>query len=117
MKKLFLSAVLSAAVLIASPVFAVEMAGVSLAEKIVVADSHLQLNGAGIRKKMIFEVYLASLYVGSKTTDAAQILTATSPRRMQLNMLRTVDATSLYEALLEGLQRNVPAAQLKALGL
>ncbi len=62
---------------------------------------------------MVFDVYIASLYVATKTSDAAQVLNSTSPRRMQMNMLRTVDSKSLHEALLEGLQHNVSAAQLK----
>lgn len=115
MKKLFLSVVMGAAIGIVPTAFAMEVAGVALIDKVMVAENQLQLNGAGVRKKMIFDVYLASLYVSAKSADATQILTAASPRRLQLNMLRTVDAKSLYEALQEGLQHNVSATQLKQL--
>ena len=115
MKKIILSLAMTVFVIIPSTVLAVEMAGVALVEKVIVADRPLQLNGAGIRKKMIFDVYLASLYVNVKTKDATQILIAATPRRMQLNMLRTVEGKNLYEALQEGLQHNVPTEQLKSL--
>ena len=113
MKKIVSAVVLGASMLLALPVSALEVAGTQIVEKIVVAESPLLLNGAGIRKKMVFDVYIASLYVTAKTSDAAQVLNSTSPRRMQMNMLRTVDSKSLHEALLEGLQQNVSAAQLK----
>ncbi len=113
MKQAFLFSVCFAAILMSMPVHALELAGVNVPEKMVVAERSLQLNGAGIRKKLMFEVYVASLYTVAKTSDAAGVLTSSAPRRMQLNMLRTVEAASLYQALLEGLQNNVSAAQLK----
>ncbi len=101
--------------LLANSAFALEVAGVNLPEKVSVAETPLVLNGAGIRKKMVFEVYVAALYTTAKSNDANAIINATTPRRIQLDMLRNVESASLYQALLEGLQDNLNAAQLKAL--
>ena len=103
------------ALLLANSAYALEMAGVNLPEKVSVAETPLVLNGAGIRKKMVFDVYVAALYTAAKSNDANAIINAATPRRIQLDMLRNVESAALYNALLEGLQDNLSAAQLKAL--
>lgn len=115
MKKTMFSLLVSAVVLVSASAQAVEVAGIKVPEKMTVAEHVLVLNGAGVRKKMVFDVYLASLYVVAKTSDANAIVNSPTPRKMQLTMLRNVEAASLYQALLEGLQGNVSAPQLKEL--
>jgi len=61
----------------------------------------------------VFKVYVASLYLPQKATELAAVL-AKNPRRIQLNMLRTLSADQLVEALNEGLAENNPAAELAA---
>ena len=115
MKMMTLTTLLAASLVLPSYVLAAELAGVNVPDKVTLAESSLLLNGAGVRKKMLFEVYVASLYVTAKTGDAAAIIHSTTPRRMQLTMLRNVEGASLYQALLDGLQSNLTAAQLKEL--
>ncbi|MGL4996009.1 MAG: chalcone isomerase family protein [Deefgea sp.] len=115
MKKILSSLLVSAVVLASASAQAVELAGIRVPEKMTIAEHVLVLNGAGVRKKMVFDVYLASLYVAAKTSDASVVMNSATPRKMQLTMLRNVEAPSLYQALLEGLQGNVPASQLKDL--
>lgn len=115
MKKSTMAMVVLVSSLLVSPVFALELSGVKVPEKSVSTDGVLLLNGAGVRKKMMFDVYVAALYVTAKTNDAAMILSAKTPRRMQLTLLREVQADSLFKALLDGLQANLTAAQLKGL--
>jgi len=115
MKKLLLALMFTAGLSGVAPVYAVELSGVVVPEKVVLADGVLLLNGAGVRKKMMFEVYVAALYLSAKSSDAAVVLAANTPRRMQLTMLRQVEAASLYQALLDGLQANLSANQLKEL--
>ncbi len=97
----------------AASVHAAEVDGVKVADTANVAGSDLVLNGAGVRTKVFFKVYLASLYVPVKvkTTDA---VVAKGPRRMQLNMMRGLEAKTLVEALNEGLTNNNTAAELTA---
>ncbi|MBK6469190.1 MAG: chalcone isomerase family protein [Betaproteobacteria bacterium] len=89
-----------------------ELEGVKLAPTAQVGAATLQLNGAGVRTRAIFSVYVAALYVPQKATDAAALLAQKGPRRITLTMLRTVDADTFAEALNDGLRKNHSEAQL-----
>ncbi|QLG87868.1 chalcone isomerase family protein [Chitinibacter bivalviorum] len=93
---------------------AVDLAGVNVVEQSEVAGKSLQLNGAGIRKKLMFEVYVAALYTAGKSSDAAAVIKSQQPRRMQLTMLRNVEAQTLVDALVDGLKDNLSAAEFTA---
>jgi hypothetical protein len=90
----------------------VEIEGVKLEPTVQVASAPLQLNGAGVRTRAIFKVYVAGLYVPQKSKDAAALLSQRGPRRMSITMLRNVDADSFGGALNEGLKNNHTEAQL-----
>jgi len=92
---------------------AAEVGGVKVDDKVSMGAQELVLNGAGIRTRVVFKVYVASLYLPQKATELAAVL-AKNPRRIQLNMLRTLSADQLVEALNEGLAENNPAAELAA---
>jgi Chalcone isomerase-like len=92
----------------------VEREGVKLEPTAQVGGAPLQLNGAGVRTRAIFKVYVAGLYVPAKSTSAATLLSQKGPRRMQLTMLRNLDADSFAGALNDGLKNNHTEAQLAA---
>ena len=88
---------------------AAEVGGVAVDDKTVVSGQALVLNGAGTRIRAIFKVYVASLYLPQKAGDLQGVL-AKSPRRIQLNLLRTLSADQLADALNDGLvEANAPA--------
>jgi len=89
-----------------------ELEGVKLAPTMQAGAATLQLNGAGVRTRAIFSVYVAALYVPQKATDAGALLAQKGPRRITLTMLRTVDADTFAEALNDGLRKNHSEAQL-----
>lgn len=89
-----------------------EVEGVKLDATTQVGNTALQLNGAGMRVKVFFKVYVAGLYVPQKASNAAQLLAQKGARRITLTMLRTVDAESFVHALNEGLRDNQTDAQL-----
>jgi len=93
----------------------VELEGVKLEPTAQVAGAALQLNGAGLRTRAIFKVYVAGLYVPQKTSDAAALLAQKGPRRIAITMLRNVDADSFSSALNDGLRANHTDAQVAAL--
>ncbi len=93
---------------------ATEVAGVKLDDKVAVGGKDLVLNGAGIRTRAFFKVYVAGLYLPAKVTDATSALAA-SPRRVQLNLLRTLSADQLVDALNDGLKDNNSEAELAAI--
>lgn len=86
------------------------MNDVSLPTRIEVEGQQLVLNGMALRKKAIFKVYVAGLYLAQKTSNADAILSADSPRRIVLQFLRGVSANQMCGALNDGLKDNTPNA-------
>lgn len=104
-KSLVAVAVLAAGVQL--PAFAaVEVAGAKFDDSVTVAGKELKLNGAGLRKKVIFKVYAAGLYLAEKKTTASDVLGATGPRRVSIIMLRDVTSDDFGKSFMEGLSSN-----------
>ena len=101
--------------LLATPVMAVEIARVQVPDKAQVESRDLALNGAGLRKRFIFSVYVIGLYLPEKKTDAAAVLSQPGPKRVAIHMLRDVGADTFSEALVEGLKANHSEADYQAL--
>ena len=90
--------------------------GVKLPGTVDVAGHSLVLNGVALRKKAVFKVYVAGLYLTAKSSDADAVLAADAPRRMVMQFLRDVGKDKMCEAWDEALANNTPnaSAQLKA---
>jgi len=99
------------ALLLAAPAQAAEVAGVKLAD----TEGALVLNGAGLRKRAFFQVYVIGLYVPEKKAAAADLINAAGPRRVAIHMLRDVDAGQFTDALMDGMKDNHGEAEMKAL--
>lgn len=104
--------VLAAAGAVAQPA---ELEGVKLDASAQVGGVALQLNGAGLRTRAIFKVYVAALYVPQKTADVAALLAQKGARRVAITMLRTVDAETFAAALNDGLRANHNDVQFAAM--
>jgi hypothetical protein len=89
----------------------VEVAGAKFEPTAQVGGATLQLNGAGVRTRVVFKVYAAGLYVPQKSNSVATLLEQKGPRRMTIRMLRNVDADTFSGALSEGLKNNLSEAQ------
>ena len=96
--------------LVAGGAQAAELAGVRMQNDVKVGDAELVLNGLGLRKKAIFKVYVAGLYLPERQSDAAAVLAADAPRRMVLQFLRGVSAGQMCGAWEDGLAANSPGA-------
>ena len=107
MKKTFALLVLAA---IAGTAFAGEMYDVTFPDTIDVEGQTLLLNGMGLRKKAFIKVYIAGLYLPEKTTDAAAILAADTPRRTVMHFKFGVSGERMCSAWEEGLEANTPGA-------
>ena len=90
---------------------ALDVEGVKLEPTAQVGGAAQVLNGAGVRTRAIFKVYVAGLYVPQKASSAAALLAQKGPRRVAITMLRNVDADTFSGALSEGLQKNLSEAQ------
>jgi hypothetical protein len=100
----------------ALPALGKEVAGVSLPETTTVDGKALKLNGMGLRKKMVFKVYVAGLYLETPSKDAASVISSDQIKRMQLSVLRSLSSHQVNEAIEEGFEKNSKAnmAALKA---
>ncbi len=99
----------------ALPVSAIEVAGVKLADKARVGAGELVLNGAGIRTRIIFKVYVGALYLTEKKAAAAEALAQTGAKRVSLTLLRDLSAKELNEAFEKGIDANNSAADLETM--
>jgi hypothetical protein len=75
---------------------------VSVPDSAAVASTNLMINGAGLRKKALFEV---PLYLPSKAASAEAALGQNGPNRVAMHFLRDVDRESLVDAWSEQPQR------------
>lgn len=100
--------------LVAVPALAGELNGVKMPDEVSVDGHALKLNGMGLRKKFIVDVYVAGLYVEHQSKDAAVILKTDETRRVDMKMLRDLDAKTIIEAIRTGFDKNA-SAQLPAL--
>ncbi len=101
--------------LCALPAAALELAGVNVADKAAVGTSDLVLNGAGIRTRAIFKVYVAALYLTEKKSGLADVLALPGAKRVAITLVRELSAQQLTEAFDEGIKANSSAAELEAL--
>jgi hypothetical protein len=103
--------------LISLPALAKERDGVVADPQITVDGRPLQLLGMGLRKKLWFRVYLASLYVEKPSEDAAEVISSEQIKRVQMNMLRDLERGKIVEAVQQGFERNsgpqMPALQAR----
>jgi len=92
----------------AAPIVAGTLAGVTLPDSMEVNGQQVVLNGMALRKKVIFKVYVAGLYLPAKEKDSDKILAADGPRCTVMHFLRSVDAGKINEAWFDGLKANTP---------
>lgn len=99
------------ALLFSSPSMAAEMAGVKLDETAQVGNQTLKLNGAGIRYKVIFKVYVAGLYLSELKSTTPEVLALPGAKRVTLVMLRDLSSEDLGQRFMDGLKKNLEIAE------
>lgn len=96
---------------------AAEVAGVKLEDRLRLAPGgpELVLNGAGIRTRVFFKVYVAGLYLAEKKGTPNEVIALPGQKRVSMTMLRDLSAQQLSDALVEGIRNNSNAAEQEAL--
>jgi long-chain acyl-CoA synthetase len=99
----------AAALLLSAAASAVEVEGVNVPERTRIgADGpELVLNGAGVRVRLIFKVYVAALYLPAKMDNGETILRDDRPRRLFLHMLRDLSADQLVSSTNDALRETL----------
>jgi hypothetical protein len=80
--------------------------GVTMPDTIEVAGKKLVLNGMGLRAKAIFDVYVAGLYLETKTHSADTVIQSKQVKRIHIEFKRDVDNDKIVEAWQDGFQKN-----------
>src|SRR5262249_10867151 len=98
---------LAVAVLLAgSFVQARELHEVRMPDTVNISGKLVKLNGMAVRRKFVFDVYVAGLYVESPTRDPAQLIASDQVKRMTFFMLQDLGRDKIGEALREGFEKN-----------
>ena len=92
-----------------------EIEGVNLADKAQLGGAELTLNGAGVRTRLFFRVYVGALYLQKNMGSADTVLADPGAKRIAMHMLRDLDAEQLFSALNEGLKKNHAPGELAKL--
>jgi hypothetical protein len=85
---------------------AVDIKGAKFNDTYQLGSQPLQLNGAGVRVKIIVDVYAAGLYVAKKDHTATGLLSQSGPKSMQIVLLRDLTGEDFAEAMVKGFKKN-----------
>ncbi len=96
---------------------ATEVAGVKVDDETTLANQKLVLNGAGIRTRFTFQVYVCALYLTQKRDTTKEILALPGPKRIAVTMLREISNDDLGDALLAGIRKNSNPEETRRIGL
>ncbi len=88
-----------------------EVAGVKMSDSATIEGKNLRLNGMGLRKKLIFKVYVAGLYLENPSKDASAILSSDQVKSIQLHMLRSISGSELSDSIGEAFWKNAGASK------
>ncbi len=86
--------------------FAATVNGVKLEDKISVNNKTLVLNGAGMRSKVIFNIYVSALYLTQKRNTAEGVFSDKGPKRVELHVLHHLEAGDFMEAFNKAINSN-----------
>ncbi|MDR7308619.1 chalcone isomerase family protein [Rhodoferax saidenbachensis] len=92
-----------------------EISGVKVEDTATVAGTKLQLNGAGIRYKAVFKVYVGELYTTQKVSSLEELVAAPGPKRLTMTFLREIEAGPFGKLLTRGVEDNVPKNEMSKL--
>lgn len=119
MKKMTLGLLASFCLILALPLSAIEIAKQTIPDQAAIdgVDQYLVLNGAGIRYKFIFKIYIGALYLPEKSQDATTIIASEGPKRILMHFLYDkVQKSDMDKAWKEGFEDNLDKATLQQLG-
>ena len=97
-------------------VVAKEVSGIKLDEQITIADTRLSLNGAGIRSKFIFDIYVGALYLDKPASTTEAALNSTGANRVRMVFLYDeVSKEKLTSGWSDGFENNLSESELTGL--
>jgi len=92
--------------LVATVAQARDFQGVRMPDAVTISGKQAKLNGMGLRRKFVFDVYVAGFYVEEPSSDPGKLIASDEVKRMTLMMLRDLGKDKIVEALREGFEKN-----------
>ena len=84
-----------------------KIADITFPNSFIAGKDNLVLNGGGVRKKYWMEMYVAGLYLSSKSKDADQIVTSNSPMAIRICIVSgLISSAKMREAVEEGFKKS-----------
>ena len=118
MKKQLFHIVTAFLILLSGSALALQIENIEIPPQITQTGTQqiLKLNGAGIRTKFIFDIYVGALYLSMNSKDAKQILNDTSSKRISMHFLYgKIDKEKMTSGWTDGFEDNLSDAQFAAL--
>jgi hypothetical protein len=91
---------------VARPLPAAQIAGVTVPETLAVDGRELKLNGTALLKKLVFRVYVVALYLPAPAHEAEAVVDPDVPKALVVQFLRAVSREELVTPLRQDLARN-----------
>jgi Chalcone isomerase-like len=79
---------------------------------VMLAGERLELNGVGVRKRFMFDIYAGGLYVPKRAARTEDLVSQPGAKRVALRFLRDVDGELFVNSLHNGLKANHSEADL-----
>ncbi len=81
--------------------------GVTMPANLSAKSEQLVLNGAGLREKLFFDLYVGGLYLKSKSTDAKSIIEKDEAMAIKIEIISTlISSEKMIEAIDEGMTKS-----------
>jgi hypothetical protein len=88
--------------------------GVNVEKSLTVESEEMMLNGAGMREKLWYDLYVGALYLKAKNTDSKQIVMADQPMAIVLDITdENVTQSKMKEAVIEGFEESCTNSERK----
>lgn len=105
MRTLF-SVVTALFILASTSISAVELGGIVMPDEIQAGEQRLALNGAGIRSKFVFDLYVAGLYLVDKNQDANAIIASKDATALRLHIISSkITSKKMTKATRKGFEK------------
>ncbi len=86
---------------------AIEKGGITMPDQLQSENQSLTLNGAGIRNKFIFDIYVAGLYLPEKNSNASTIISSHSPMAIRLHIISSkITSKKFSKATRQGFEKS-----------
>jgi hypothetical protein len=86
--------------------------GARFETRVVLAGELLELNGVGVRKRFVFDVYAGGLYVPKRAARTEDLIKQPGPKRVAPRFLRDVEGELFVDSLNNGLTADHSEAEL-----